>query len=74
MVLSQVDCFIQCEVLSSQISLDGVLFNHVMRGCPCGLLQFSDGGAVRRLSQHLCRHPYMQYAQTNKDAVTGLLL
>jgi len=46
-VLSQVDCFIQCEVVSSQISLDSVQPRDVVPWCPAGLLQFSDGGAVR---------------------------
>jgi len=36
-VLSQIDCFIQCEVVGSQISLDGV--HHVIRGRPGGLFQ-----------------------------------
>jgi len=41
-VLGQVDCFIQCDVVSSQIVLDGVI-----RGHPGGLFQFSGGRAVR---------------------------
>jgi len=67
-VLSQVDCFIQCEVVSSQISLDGVQPRDAR--APGGS---QEGGALGS-SQHLRHHPYMQYAQTQKDAVTGLSL
>jgi len=46
-VLSQVDCFIQCEVVGSQISLDGVRPRDI-RGRPGDLFQFSGGGAVSK--------------------------
>jgi len=41
-VLSLAECFIQCDVASSQIVLNGVI-----RGHPGGLFQLSGGGAVR---------------------------
>jgi len=44
-VLSQVDCVIQCEVVSCKTLLDDV-----KPGRPGGLLQFSGGGAVRIIS------------------------
>jgi len=46
-VLSQVDCFIQCEVVSPQMSLDGVQPRDARAPHPGDLLQFSGGGAVR---------------------------
>ena len=65
-VLGQVDCFVQCEAVGSQIALDG--FSHVIQGCPGGLFQLSVGEQLD-LSWHLCHHPYVQYApQIWKDA------
>jgi len=46
-VLSEVNCFIQCEVVSPQISLDSVQPYDARAPHPGNLLQFSDGGAVR---------------------------
>jgi len=40
-VVSQVDCFVQCEVVVSQVLLDGVQPRDM--GRPGGLLQFSNG-------------------------------
>ena len=40
------DCFLQCEVVGSQIALDGVQPRD-MEGHPRGLFQLSGGGAVR---------------------------
>ena len=70
-VLSQMDCFVQCKVVGSQDSL--MVFSHVIRGRPGGLFQFS-GGEPLGSSWHLHRHPYVQCAQMWRDAVTGLLL
>jgi len=44
-VLGQVDCLIQCEVVGSQVSLDGIEPRHA--GTPWWSLQFSGGGAFR---------------------------
>ena len=44
MILSHVDCFIQGEVIGYQVLLD---FIHVVRGRSGGLLQFSEGEAVK---------------------------
>jgi len=67
----QVDCFVQCEVVGSQIALD--VFSHVIRGRLGGLLQLQVGELLES-SWHLRRHPYVQYAQIWKDAVAGLSL
>ena len=47
-VLGQVDCFVQCEVVGSQIALDGVQPRDTRT--PGGLFQLSDGGADRIIS------------------------
>ena len=44
-VVSQVDCFVQYEVVGSQVSLDGVQPLDMAR--PGGLFQFSDGELLR---------------------------
>jgi len=43
-VLGQVICFIQCEVVGSQMTLDNVQPRDMSHG---GLFQFSVGGAIR---------------------------
>jgi len=70
-VLSLVDCFIHCQVVDSQISLDGVRPRDT--GTPWWSFQFS-GGEPLGSSWHLHHQPYVQCAQTWKDAVSGLLL
>ena len=70
-VLGQVDCFVQCEVVGSQIALDGVQPRDTRT--PGGLFQLSDGEPTES-SRHPRHHPYVQYAQIWKDAVTGLSL
>ena len=70
-VLSQVDCFVQSEVVGSQVSLDGV------QPCDTGMLWWSLSSLVREpleSSWHLCHDPYVRCAHVWKDAVTGLSL
>ena len=56
-VLSQIDSFVQCEVVGSQFSLDGVQPRDT--GTPCGLFQFS-GGQQLGSTWHL-HHHYLDY-------------
>jgi len=58
-VLSQVDCFVQCEVVGSQVSKD--VFNHVIQGRPSGLFQLS-GGEPLGSSWHLVDEERIRYA------------
>jgi len=60
-VLSQVDCFVQCEVVGSQITLDGVQPRDT--GTPWWSLTVIWWAAIRII---------LAYAQIRKDAVTGL--
>ena len=58
MVLSQVDCFVQCKVVGSQFFF-WMVFSHVIRGRPGGLFQFS-GGQPLGSTSHL-HHHYLHY-------------
>ena len=59
-VLGKVDCFVQSEVVGSQIEL--VVSSSYLVAEPL------------ESSWHLLYHPYVQYAQMWKEAVTGLAL
>ena len=67
--LGGTEYFVQCRVVGSQITLDGVQPRDALMVCSSSLVDEPLGS-----SWHLHHHPHVQCAQIWRYAVTGLLL